>query len=108
MAAADDYKGRAVLTIQSGPIVASLGGASVGQVQNAMTSIEAQFPDNLPSTHRTIEFAGRTTPDNTDYPDSVAPIGSTFRKYVVTAGVVTGFTMYHKVAAATWQAVTTS
>lgn len=57
--------------------------------------------------HTMRYFTGDTVPDNTDYPDTVAPIGSEFCRLIVTAGVVTGAEKYLKTAAATWQKFTT-
>lgn len=107
MAAAEDYQGQVTFTDERGPLVASLGAASVGSVRNLHSSEEIFFPDTGLSC-RVLHFIGRTTPDNTDYPDSVAPIGSTFLRLTEVAQAVTAAVLYRKVSAATWQAVTTS
>ena len=54
--------------------------------------------------HTIRHFTGDTVPDNTDYPDDLAPIGSEFTRLIITAGVVTGASKYLKTAAATWTA----
>ncbi len=60
------------------------------------------MPDNAPYEYRCFEFWGEETPDNTLYPDTLAPIGSTYTKLTLTSGLVTGATKYMKTAAATW------
>ena len=52
--------------------------------------------------HTIRNFIGDTVPDNTDYPDDVAPIGSEYCRLEITAGVVTGSAKYLKTAAGTW------
>lgn len=64
----------------------------------------ADHPAALP-THTCYDFAGFTVPDNTDYPDSIAPIGSTYRRFIVSGGAVTGASMYLKTAAGTWTVI---
>lgn len=63
------------------------------------------FPADHPSgvsQHVMYDFLGTTTPDNTDYPDSIAPIGSTFQKLTYAGSAITGSSLYLKTAAATW------
>jgi len=64
-------------------------------------------PDNMAS-YKTLEFWGDTVPSNTDYPDTVAPIGSVFHRLILTSGVVTGAEDYQKVAAGQWILVSSS
>jgi hypothetical protein len=74
------------------------GYKNVGQVAKLETYA---VPGGLES-YETKTFWGDTVPDNTDYPDTVAPIGSIFHRLVVSAGVVAGAATYLKTAAATW------
>lgn len=65
-------------------------------------STEGSPSGQAPFKHTTYHFVGGTTPDNTDYPDSIAPIGSTFCKLTVTSQAVSGASLYLKTAAGTW------
>jgi|GEM_PF-7063567 len=100
MAAADDKK---VTAVQDYAQYTNF--AEVPTCKNIIGTFGVNMPSDHPNvlpSHKCYDFFGFTTPDNTDYPDTVAPIGSTFRKFTVAAGVVTGATMYMKTAAATW------
>ncbi len=74
----------------------------------AAKNVEAQhlinWPGQAPSQHRWVDFVGTTVPDDTDYPDSLAPIGSSFLRLIITSGAVAGAMRYVKTAAATWTA----
>ena len=79
--------------------MADLDRKNVGMIAKILTFSE---PDGLEG-HTVRHFFGDTVPDNTDYPDTVAPIGSEFCHLKVSgAGVVTGASKYLKTAAATW------
>lgn len=52
--------------------------------------------------HTIRHFFSDQTPDNTNYPDSYAPIGSTVVKLTIVSGAVTAAALYMKTAAATW------
>jgi hypothetical protein len=88
----------------------------VKTAKNKMASIEVSYQGGEASTsgspsgqkpfkHSVYWFVGGTTPTNTDYPDSIAPIGSMFTKLTITSEAVAGASMYLKTAAATWTAM---
>jgi len=74
-------------------------------VKNIFAQIEARWPGQTPDKHKVFFFLGQTVPDNTDYPDTIAPIGSLFIQIGITTGAVAGATMYLKTAAATWTVI---
>jgi hypothetical protein len=55
-----------------------------------------------PFKYQSFDLVGGTVPDNTDYPDSIAPIGSTYLRLTVSAGAVVAASFYRKTAAGTW------
>jgi hypothetical protein len=65
-------------------------------------SIEGTPANALPFKHEMFDFVGGTVPDDTDYPDSIAPVGSTFCRLIVVANVITGAEYYLKAAAGIW------
>ncbi len=79
--------------------------ALVPTCKNKIQEITILMPDNAPYEYRLYDIIGEETPDNTLYPDTVAPIGSTYLKLTLTAGVVTAAARYLKTAAATWTAL---
>jgi len=87
--------------------------AIISSAKNKFKSLEIEYLSGEASTegspsgqapfkHSCYDFVGGTVPDNTDYPDSIAPIGSTFLRLVVTSEVITGAELYIKTAAGTW------
>ncbi len=76
--------------------------ALVPTCKNKTRETTILMPDNAPYEYRIYDFFGEETPDNTLYPDTLAPIGSSYTKLTFTSGVVTGATKYLKTAAATW------
>lgn len=78
---------------------------AVLSAKNVITQLVMNWPGETPEQHKTYEFFGTSVPDDTDYPDTLAPIGSSYRRYIITAGAVSGFMMYYKTAAATWSEV---
>lgn len=74
--------------------------------RNAAMEDKIQFAESqAPGYHTCKHFYGDTIPDNTDYPDTAAPIGSMYTQLTMSAGVVVGATLYMKVAAATWTVI---
>lgn len=55
-----------------------------------------------PFKYACYDFIGGTVPNNTDYPDTVAPVGSKFCRLVVVSEVVVGAEEYLKTAAGIW------
>lgn len=101
MAYADDILVRA--TVQNEPF----SEIHVTGLMNVIAVTAFTLPANHPFgplTHKTFRFFGFQAP-GTDYPDSVAPIGSEYLQYTVAGGVVTGCRMLLKTAAATWTVV---
>jgi hypothetical protein len=72
--------------------------------KNVMAQFIITWPGMTPDHHKAFWFVGSSVPDGTDYPDSVAPIGSLFLRIIVTSGAVSGALLYLKTAAATWTA----
>jgi len=100
MAIADSKKWRIHFDANLPPIDAT----AVSGYKNTVSTHEVESfgnPGGL-ETYRFVHIVGDTVPDNTDYPDTVAPIGSKFTRLIITAGVVTGAAEYMKTAAATW------
>ncbi len=98
-----DSKGWRVRTSNNVPAIdaeiASLDRKNVGMICKVLTY---SAPNGLEG-HTMRYFTGDTIPNATDYPDTVAPIGSCFCRLVVSGtGVVTGKDMYVKSAASTW------
>lgn len=58
-----------------------------------------------PFKHSIYHFVGGTVPNNTDYPDSIAPIGSTYLRLTITAEAVAAATLYIKNSAGNWASV---
>jgi len=79
---------------------------AVLSAKNVTVQEHISWGGQTPSTHMMYHFLGTTVPDNTDYPDTLAPIGSQFKRLVITSGAVAGSQMYLKTAAATWTALT--
>lgn len=101
MAYADDIQIRA--TVQNEPF----SEIHVTGLQNVIGVIAFTLPANHPFgplTHKAFRFFGFQAP-GTDYPDSIAPIGSEYLQYTVAGGVVTGFRVLHKTAANTWTVI---
>lgn len=73
--------------------------------KNMMAQVEARWPGQTPDKHKCFWFVGQTVPDNTDYPDSIAPIGSLYTQLSVTSGAIAGAKLYMKTAAATWTVI---
>lgn len=69
-------------------------------------SIEGTPANALPFKYEVFDFVGGTTPDNTSYPDTIAPIGSTFLKLGVSSNAINAAAFYIKTAAATWSLLT--
>jgi hypothetical protein len=78
--------------------------ALVPTCKNKIQETTILMPDNEPYEYRLYHIIGAEVPDNTLYPDTLAPIGSTYLRLILTNGVVTGALMYLKTAAATWTA----
>jgi hypothetical protein len=76
--------------------------ALVPTCKNRIRETTILMPDNAPYEYRMYDFIGEETPDGALYPDSVAPIGSTYMKLTITANVVAGANLYLKKTAATW------
>lgn len=68
-------------------------------------STEGSPANAAPFTHKKYDFVGGTVPNATDYPDSVAPIGSTFLRLIVTSNAVSGAELYLKTEASKWTLV---
>lgn len=76
--------------------------ALVPTAKNKCLETTITMPDNAPYEYRFYDIVGEETPDNTLYPDTVAPIGSRYMKLTITNGVVAGANFYLKKTAATW------
>lgn len=88
-------------------VVMSLGSNTIDALvaaKNGFAQVLITWPGMTPEKHKYFLFVGSTVPDNTDYPDTIAPIGSEYTRIIVTAGVVAGALKYVKTAAATWTA----
>lgn len=70
--------------------------------KNGFAQMEARWPGQTPEKHKAFWFAGQTVPDNTDYPDSIAPIGSLYFRYRVTDGAISNCEVYVKRSAGLW------
>lgn len=74
--------------------------------RNAAMEDRIQFADSqAPGYHTCKHFYGDTVPDNTDYPDATAPIGSLYTQVTIAAGAVVAAALYMKTAAATWEVI---
>lgn len=73
--------------------------------KNAMAQVLVTWPGMTPEKHKFFIFAGSSVPDNTDYPDTIAPIGSLYFHLKVTTGAVAGSALYQKTGAATWTVI---
>lgn len=71
-------------------------------VKNVVAQLEIRAEGHAPWKHKCFDFVGFEIPDNTEYPDSIAPIGSEYKRFILTDGVVTGCMKYLKTAADTW------
>lgn len=71
-------------------------------------STESTPSGTAPFKHALYFFVGGTVPDNTDYPDSIAPIGSFFLRLTITTAAVAGAALYLKTAATTWTDISTA
>lgn len=61
-------------------------------------------PAGTPGKHKAFWFSGQTIPNNTDYPDTIAPIGSKYTRFGLNGNaVVTVAEEYLKSAAGVWQ-----
>jgi len=106
----DDKKIRAKCTDNTGTADAVLSG-----ILSAKEQLLVQFPGTTaagdvgayPGSHQAFSFVGTMVPNNTNLPDTVAPIGSTFLRLEVSGGAIVGAANYTKVSAATWE-ITTS
>jgi hypothetical protein len=98
-AATDKGGSKVVLSTNSTTIDALVG------AKNAMAQVLVSWPGMTPEKHKFFLFAGSSVPDNTDYPDSIAPIGSLFFHLKVTTGAVAGAALYQKTAAGTWTVI---
>jgi hypothetical protein len=65
-------------------------------------SVEGTPANAAPFSYKKYDFVGGTVPNATDYPDSIAPIGSTFLRLIVSGNAVTGAEMYLKNKASQW------
>lgn len=77
----------------------------LGMPKNIIAQMEVRWPGQTPDKHKLFWFVGQTVPDNTEYPDTIAPIGSMYTQLGVTSGAIAGATFYMKTAAATWTAM---
>lgn len=79
--------------------------ADLGIIKNQVCAYKIETfaaPDQMaPYTVR--KFFSDIVPDNTSYPDTIAPIGSEVLRLILTSGVVTGSLKYLKTSAGTWQ-----
>lgn len=73
--------------------------------KNVMAQTKVTWPGQTPDKHKCFWFVGQTVPDDTDYPDSIAPIGSLFTLLSVTSGAIAGAKLYMKTAGATWTVI---
>jgi hypothetical protein len=76
----------------------------IGMPKNIIAQVEVRWPGQTPDKHKLFWIVGQTVPDNTDYPDTIAPIGSRYTRLIVTSGAIAGALEYVKTAAATWTA----
>jgi hypothetical protein len=98
----DKNGARATHSITTGTIDAVTGGYFNGIKQTQAVWPESQDKPTRPTSHRQFEFVVRKAPNATDYPDSVAPIGSEFIRYIDASGsAVTEVRKYVKTAAST-------
>ena len=72
--------------------------------KNIMAQVIVTWPGLSPNSHKLFWFVGSSVPDNTDYPDTIAPIGSRFTRLIITGDAVSGALEYVKTAAGTWTA----
>lgn len=98
-AATDKGGSKAVLSLGSNTIDALVA------AKNAFAQLLVTWPGMTPEGHKLFFFAGSSVPDNTDYPDTIAPIGSFYVHLKVTTGAVAGAAFYQKTAAATWTVI---
>jgi len=68
-------------------------------------STEGSPSGQAPFKHSCYDFVGGTVPNDTDYPDSVAPVGSSYCRLVVSSEVIVGAEQYLKTAAGVWSLV---
>jgi len=73
--------------------------------KNVGQQVLVSWPGQTPDRHKFFDFVGTTVPDGTDYPDTIAPIGSFYTHLKITAGVVAGASRYQKTSAATWTVI---
>lgn len=100
MAAADDKKFTAHFDTGVTTATAVLSGAP----KNMIAQVAWNRPGEAIEKHNSYWFIGNTVPNNTDYPDSIAPIGSMYT-YLAGTTSITGSNLYIKTAAGTWTAV---
>ena len=81
-------------------IDAALGGLA----KNAYAVRRVSYPGGVVEQFSMFDFVGFVTPDSTDYPDTIAPIGSTYLYLTASAGAVTNAQLFLKTAASTWTA----
>lgn len=79
--------------------------ALVPTLKNKAVETTILMPDNAPYEYRVYEIWGEETPTDSNYPDTVAPIGSRYYKLTITDGVVAACMPYIKTAAATWSEI---
>lgn len=73
--------------------------------KNTMAQFIVTWPGQTPEKHRSFWFLGQTVPDNTDYPDTIAPIGSLYTHIKIATGAVSTASLYQKTAAGTWTVI---
>lgn len=73
--------------------------------KNVFGQLEVRMEGHAPWKHKCFFFAGTEIPDNTEYPDSLAPIGSEYKRFIITDGAVAGCMNYLKTAAGTWSEI---
>lgn len=76
----------------------------VGGHMNILDITAFDLPSTHPSgplRHKVVTFFGFQAPGS-DYPDSIAPIGSKYVQFTVAGGAVTACRTLTKTAAATW------
>jgi len=91
-------KGGATAVLDLGVMTAH----AVVAAKNIIAQEVIDWPGETPARHKVFWFMGTTVPDNTDYPDSIAPIGSEYKRLIITDGAVSGCMNYLKTAAGTW------
>ena len=79
-----------------------LPNAAVGLAKNVMAQIRVSCPQLTLQSFKMNWYVGFTVPDNTDYVDSEAPVGSLYWLMTQSAGAITASKLYHKTAAGTW------